>query len=275
MAPAVVLVLTLLVSPLPLAERVVGARAVERARYTFVIGATKPFDEVYPPSIFEKKAAREMVEEDVLARVFGMVVTPELLAAEYDRIERETRAPDQWGAVKRALGGDRRRIEEVVCRPLLVNRALRARFAFNSRIHEKEREQARHARNRFLAGKVPSAARRLRLARTGEHIPTTDDLLLKAQVAATGPTRLKSERTSRSQDSPIAVDPEMANVLERELQKPGNVTTILEERDRFSVFRLRTATPSEWLVDGVVLPKRGFDAWLESELKSNSETKKP
>ncbi len=57
-------------------------RAVERARYQFVIGATRPFDEVYPRSLFEKRVARELAQERVLRRVFGLSVTRELLAEE-------------------------------------------------------------------------------------------------------------------------------------------------------------------------------------------------
>jgi hypothetical protein len=72
------------------AHRVDGERAVERARYRFVIGATQPFDEVYPRSVFEKKVARELAEERVLKRVFGLAVTPAILAAEFDRIEKTT-----------------------------------------------------------------------------------------------------------------------------------------------------------------------------------------
>jgi hypothetical protein len=44
-----------------------GERAVERARYQFVIGNTRPFDEVYPRSVFEKRVAREMAQEELLA----------------------------------------------------------------------------------------------------------------------------------------------------------------------------------------------------------------
>jgi hypothetical protein len=88
-----------------------GERAVERARYRFVIGATQPFDEVYPRSVFEKKVAREIAEERVLKKVFGVTVTKAVLAAEFDRIEKTTKAPDQWEAIKAALKNDRRRIE--------------------------------------------------------------------------------------------------------------------------------------------------------------------
>jgi hypothetical protein len=76
-----------------------------------------------------------MAEERLLKGAFGIRVTPELLAQELDRIEKSTKAPDQWEAIKKALGDDRRLIEEVFCRPLLVDRALRAKLAFDQKIH--------------------------------------------------------------------------------------------------------------------------------------------
>jgi hypothetical protein len=62
----------------------------------------------------------------------------------------------------------------------------------------------------------------------------------------------------------------MARVLEKELKKAGDVTTILEERNRFAVFRLVTSDAGEWLVEAVQVPKSDFDRWLDaavSELK--------
>src|SRR5664280_402892 len=188
---AVVLALLLAAPPLPLAERVEGERAVERARYAFVIGAARPFDEVYPRSVFETKVRREADEERVLARRFGMEVTPALLAAEYERIERETRAPEQWAAIKAALGGSREKVEEVFCRPLMVDRALRARFAFDQAIHAKEHQKVRAARTLFLAGKAPPGMTRLRLSRRSE-AEGTQEMLARAKAEAAVPKVLSA-----------------------------------------------------------------------------------
>lgn len=252
--------------PIPFAQRVDGERAVERARYVFVLNATKPFDEVYPRSVFEKKVRREAAEEKVLFKEFRMGVTPELLAGEYDRIEKETRAPDQWEAVKKVLGNDRRRIEQVVCRPLLVDRALRARFAFDQKIHAAEHQKARTAREEFLSGKVPAGVRTLRLSRKEDAGGGTDQMLEKARGEAAGPRLLTPGEPPKPGESAIPVDPEMAKILEKELKKKGDVTTILEERDRFSVFRLVAVDSSEWLVEAVQTPKRSFDSWLEAKM---------
>jgi hypothetical protein len=246
---------------LPVSARVDGERAVERARYRFVIGATQPFDDAYPRSVFEKKVAREIDEERVLRKVFGMSLTPQLLSDELERIEKDTKAPDQWAAIKRSLGNDRRRIEEVFCRPLVVERALRARFAFDQRIHAGPHQAAREVRARFLAGERPPGAAVSRIAR-GAQAPGTDALLRDAKEKSAVPRCLAPPETSK-QDAPVAVDPEMAAVLERELRKPGDVTTILEERDRFSVFRLIEKTQDAWKVEAVTFPKVDFDIWFE------------
>jgi hypothetical protein len=261
------LALLLAASPLSFTERVDGARAAERARYTFVIGAAKPFDEVYPRSVFEKKVRREVAEERVLSHEFGMQVTAELLSAEYERIEKETRAPDQWEAIKKSLGGSRRKIEEVVCRPGLVDRVLRARFAFDQKIHEAEHQKAREARQVFLAGKTPKGSSTIRLSRKSEPVGT-DELLAKARSEASGPKILAPDEPGKKSDAPVPVDPDMAKVLEKELKTKGDVTTILEERNRFSVFRLMTSDAGEWLVEAVQVPKRDFDRWLDAVLKT-------
>lgn len=241
--------------------RVDGERAVERARYRFVIGATQPFDEVYPRSVFEKRVNREIAEERVLRKSFEMVITPQLLRQEFDRIEKDTKAPDQWKAIKAALGNDRRRIEEIFCRPLLVERALHVRFEFDQTVHAGPHQRAREARAEFLAGRKPAAASVIVLARGGRPAKT-EDILARAQRDAALP-RVLEPPLKRNSNAPVPVEPELAAVLQRELVKPGDVTTILEERDRFSVFRLIEKPKDSWRVEAVTFPKVDFDTWFE------------
>src|SRR5262249_39406328 len=160
--------------------------------------------EVYPRSVFEKRVKWELAQERVLQRVFGLTVTRKLLAEEYDRIEKTTKAPEQWEAVKRALENDRHLIEEVFCRPPLVERALRARFAFDQEIHAVPHQKAREARATFLAGKTPSGVKVLRISRRPQAAATTDQLLEKSRAEATGPRLIGGEKES-SADSALAV----------------------------------------------------------------------
>lgn len=262
--------------PLPRQERVEALSAVERARYAFTLEATKPFDEVHPRSTFEKQADRQALEEKVLAKSFAMSPTREAMAAEYGRIEKGSQAPEQWEAIKRALGNDRRKVEEVVCRPLLVSRALRARFEADLTLHAREHQKARDARAAFLAQKVPPAARRMRLARGGAATGSdpTREMLDQAKAQAQGPKSMGGEKEkSEPKEAAVPVEPEKAKVLEKELVHAGDVTTILAERDRFSVYRLIAVDPSEWYVLAVEVPKRPFDPWFEAEARKLSKKK--
>lgn len=251
--------LQLLLTP---AARVDYERAVERTRYQFVIGNTKPFDEVYPRSVFEKRVQSELAEEKVLQKAFGLSVTPKLLLGEFQRIEKTTKAPEQWEAIKSALGNDRRLIEEVFCWPLLVDRALRGKFAFDQKIHAGPHQKAREARAEFLAGKAPRGVSVLLLRRAAQPSPTTDELLGEAKKDSDLPRVIQPPKKER-ETGPVSVDPELAAVLEKELRRPGDVTTILEERDQFRVFRLLAVTKEAWRVEAVVYPKVDFDAWLK------------
>jgi hypothetical protein len=231
-----------------------------------VIGATQPFDEVYPRSVFEKKVAREIAEESVLRKTFGLLVMPEALAGEFDRIEMTTKAPDQWEAIKAALGNDRSRIEEIFCRPLLVERMLRAKFAFDPGIHAAPHQRAREARAEFLAGRKPVGVSLLVLSR-GARPAGTEGILAQARKDAALP-RVLEPPLKRNSNVPVPVEPELAIVLERELVKPGDVTTILEERERFSVFRLIEKLKDSWRVEAVTFPKVDFDSWFEKVRRS-------
>jgi hypothetical protein len=115
------------------------------------------------------------------------VLPSSLLPFGYERIEKETRAPDQWMAIKKALGGSRAETEEVVCRPVLVDRVIRARFAFDQTIHAAEHQKARLARDAFLAGSTPTGTNLLRISRRGEAPAGTDEMLARARADVTGP----------------------------------------------------------------------------------------
>ncbi len=251
---------------LSVAARVEAQRTIERARYVFVIGATQPFDTLYPRSVFERRVARQSEEERVLQQQFGMTVTPALLAQEYERVEKTTRAEDQWAAIKTALSNDRRLIEEAICRPLLVERALRARFDLDQKIHAEPHQKARLARVSFLAKQpVPGSAIRL-VRRRSEAAASADEMLGTAKAEASGPRVLRPP-SEPDKDAPLPLGPELAAVLEKELKSPGDVTTILEDREQFRVFRLLDATADEWRVEVVAFPKIGFDSWFEGVRK--------
>lgn len=217
------------------AARVDAVRAVERARYAFVIDAARPFDEVYARAAFQRRVAREAAEESLL-RGFGVRIEPADLTREFDRIEKDTKAPAQWAAIKAALGNDRRLLEESFCRPLVVRRALEARFASDPQIHRAARAEAVRARASLLAGETPAGAAIAVLDRRG----AGSDL----------------ER------------------LAREFRRPGDVSTIFERADRFDLYRLLAITRATWKVVAVSVPKAGFARWLERAARAQGNARR-
>jgi hypothetical protein len=241
--------------------RVDDARAIARARHAFVIGEPQPFDTAYPAGVFVQRVAREKAEERVLREVFGVTPTPALVARECERIERTTRAPEQWQAIKAVLGQNRRRLEEALCRPLLVQRALQARFAFDPEIHAKTHARAREVRAQLIAGRLPAGAVRVVLSRHGTPEGSPRELLEKVRAEAAGPKVLRPP--DGLANIPIAVHPEAVAALETQLSRPGDVSTVLAEWDRFTVYRLVEKTEDSWTVEAVTVPKQDFEPWFE------------
>jgi hypothetical protein len=264
-ASLMVLAIAMVGSASTFRERVEAKRAVERARYRFVIGATKPFDDVYPRRVFVALVRQDLDEERVLKQAFGVTVTPKMLHDEYDRVEGTTQAPEQWAAIKKALNNDRRRIEELFCRPLLVTRVLHARFRFDSAIHAEPHQKARQARAQFLSKLSVPQARVISLSRATSEGPSTDEMLRRAQAESSLPRILTTPTEKPSDNAPFPIEPELAKVLEKELPQPGEVTTILEFPDRFDVYRLIERSDDAWRVEAVSFPKVDFDSWFERE----------
>jgi len=246
------------------AQRAEWKRAVERTRYQFVLGEKPPFDQVYPLSFFQKQVQQEHERELVLKRIYGVSVTPGALAYEYDRIEKSTKAPEQWDVIKNALKNDRWLIEQIVCRPILAERVLRAKFNSDPNIHAALHEEARRARAKFLAGEKATGAKVIVISRKGE--ATSTDAMLKQAQAESALRRVLTSAEDRP-ESPRPIEPEAAALLEKQLRKPDDVSNILEYSDRFEVYRLLENTSSTRRVELVVVPKRDFDEWYASVRK--------
>jgi hypothetical protein len=248
--------------------RVDATRAVERARYRFVLNTSEPFDKVYPRDLFVTRVRRQMDEERLLVSRYGLPITAKMLADEFRRIEVTTKDEDQWNEVKAVLGNNRQFVEEIFCRPLLVSRLLRAKFDFDRAIHAEQHQKARAARASFLSKKkkVPNA-KVLHLSRGGESGPTTEELLDRSRTESQGP-RVLSPQPKKAETTVHLVEPEVAQVLVKQLRAAGDVTTILEHRDRFVVYRAVEIRDDRWIVEAVVVPKSDFDTWFEQARRS-------
>ena len=249
-------------APLTFSGRVDAKRAVERVRYGFVIGATEPFDKVYPRSFFERKVRLELDQERVLKTVFDTSITAEMLADEFKRIEVTTQDQEQWDAIKAVLNNHRPLIEEVFCRPLIAERLLRQKFALDRSIHAGPHQKAREARARFQSRKKVPGSRVLLLSRRSSTAFDTREALDKARKESAGP-RVLTVDPKPSDNTPRPTEPALARVLEKELKRPGDVTTILEHTDRFDVYRLLSISSARWRVEAVSFPKLDFDQWFD------------
>jgi hypothetical protein len=246
------------------AQRIDAKQAIEKARYQFVIGDKPPFDKSYPRSIFARQVREEHEREEVLLHEFAIAITPEMLHGEYERIEKTSQAPDQWQAVKDAVHNDRQVIEDVVCRPLIVTRALHAKFAFDQKIHAVPHNAARSARAALMRGEKPAGVQQALLSRGDAAADSTEQMLRDSKSEAARPRVLAPPGAfpPAMASAPVPLDPEARAVVEKQLRKPGDVTTILEYSDRFEVYRLIETKPAAWRVDVVRFPKEDFDAWF-------------
>lgn len=70
------------------------------------------------------------------------------------------------------------------------------------------------------------------------------------------------ERQEPPADGLVPLHPEAARVLESQLRHAGDVSTVLSEQHRFTVYRLIEATPEAWTVEAAIFAKRDFESWF-------------
>lgn len=266
MRESIVVLLTasaMVAQPLLFEDRVEGERAVARARYAFVLNATKAFDEAQPRAMFEQIVRRQERKERALKDVYGIVLDRSHLAEEFGRIQATTRAPEQWKAIQNALGFDRNRVEEIVCRPLVVDRILREKFDFDKNVHAAENRRAHAARSEFVARRRPKEASARWLQASSEKGDSVDGMMARAKSEASGSRVLSTTPTEATAETPLPIGPALSAVLDQELKRRGDVTTVLEDRSGFQVMRLVQREGKAFKVEAVRVAKRSLDEWLD------------
>ena len=124
--------------------------AIERVYYNHRLGQKPPFEEATPPALIERLVKEDLHKEAVLRKAYGVVITPDLLEAEGQRINTTTRAPEMLAEIKAALGNDPARFAQSFAKPFLVERLLRDKFDNDEALHAAQRQQADAVRNRLL-----------------------------------------------------------------------------------------------------------------------------
>ena len=199
-----------------------------------------------PQALIEQVVRQDLRKEAVLRKVYGMEITPAMVAAEVERINTTTRAPEVLAEIKHALADDAARFAATMARPILVERELRQRFDNDDKLHVAQRREADAARASLLA-KIPvpnmhEVTWQL-TARPADDKPAPS-------AAPTTPTQAKAKSSAYTNEATAQVaqsltppekaapgkdkhyfedlDPEVQKVLRVQLQKPGDVSAVIE-----------------------------------------------
>jgi N-acetylneuraminic acid mutarotase len=122
-------------------ERVSYQRAIEQVYYRHRIwpkesSNPKPsLDAVMPRAQLEKGVENYLRNSQVLDQYWQTPVTAEQLQAEMDRMAKQTKQADVLRELFEALGNDPFVIAECLARPVLIERTLSNKYAYDQRIH--------------------------------------------------------------------------------------------------------------------------------------------
>ena len=155
-----------------LERRALGISAVERVRDSHRTGGGRSFAERYPHQVWLSRADDIVRKTRCLAERYGVEVGDEALTRELARMLRESQDPDRLQELLDALGNDPVLVKECLVRPVLVERLLRRRVAWDAELQAQARETAA----RLAAAPSPEELRRaagadvqLVEARAGSH----------------------------------------------------------------------------------------------------------
>lgn len=253
---------------------------LERIYHDSRLPPKRPFAEEFPPAVIQGLVLADLRKERVLERVYGVVITWEMLEEEIRRIEENTKDPEKLARIKTALGPDTTSFAETVAKPIIVERLLRLKFYQDKLIHAAEREKAITTLRAMKAGSKSDgieARRWLLRPRPSESDaadtntpPTTAYSSTPSYInqATAQVTQAGGKGGQQPQDSKqyfSDLDPELQAVLKNSLQKPGDVSPIIESTSGFSIYRLTEVTIDEWTVESAFIPRKSFDAWLASQ----------
>ena len=263
-----------------LAPLIADRAAIERVYYIHRTGAKLPFKQTLPPGDLEALVKLDVKKEATLKRVYGVAITPGLLQAEARRIDVTTRAPEILAELKAALGDDSGRFARAMVRPIVVERALRARFENDDALNASQRRAAEQARADLLAKKNIEGLRDV----TWQLGPRPLEALPPSSAApATGSASsglYRIEATARlsegigraaalGREREIVyfedLGPELKNVLRSQLRRPGDVSAVIEAPSVFLVFVTREKTAEKLSVALLAVPKRSYEQWLAGQ----------
>ena len=270
------------------AARCADRAAIERVYHTHRLGTKQPFEQAMPRALLEQTVRQDQHKEAVLRKVYGLEITPAMVAAEVERINTTTRAPEVLAEIKTALGDDAARFATAMARPILVERELRRRFDNDHKLHAAQRREAELARESLLAKNPVKDMHEV----TWHLTPRPAEDKPAPPAAATTPTKANAKSSAYTNEATAQVaqsltppdkstpgreklyfedlDPELQKVLRGQLQKPGDVSAVIEMPAGFLVFLAKEKTAASLSAASVSIPKRSYEEWLAQEPEGTS-----
>jgi hypothetical protein len=243
-------------------DLVADRAAIERVYYQHRIGATTPFAEALPAAALRRLVERDLARENALRARYGVEISSRQIAAEVERIDRSTRAPEVLAQIKAALGDDPRRYALSFVKPIVVERELRNRFANDDDLHAPVRHECELARTNLLAARLAGAS----------------PAALVSQLTHAHPARVQTLTWRLASPSPAAsaphprdplcfddLPPQLRQVLAVQLRAPGDISAVIETPETFLLFVAEAKTPNELVAASLSLPKMDCDTWLTAQ----------
>jgi hypothetical protein len=284
MAFALLLLTTVALAAAPDRSMLCADRAaIERVYHAHRTGTKRPFGESMTGAMIEKAVRLALHKEAVLLRRYKVEITPALVAAEVQRIDTTTRAPKILKEIKQALGNEPERFARSMARPIVVERELRRRFDTDDALRAARRKEAGQARKKLLAGEEIEALHEVTWLLTprpeddapqgggvsgtpmqtrGNAKSRTYSVEATAQLAQSlAPPPHEEDRKLYFED----LNPELQNILRAQLQKPGDVSAVIETPGGFLIFLGRERSTETLSAASLSIPKRGYETWLEQQ----------
>lgn len=266
----------------PSPSLVADRAAIEKIYHEHRSGTKPAFEQAMPATLLDQLVQADRRREWVLHQAYGIEVTPAMVAGECERINTTTRAPEILAEIKHALGDDPARFARSMARPLLVGRILRERFDNDDALHAPQRAAAERARQALLAknpvggmlettwqltprpaADAPAAPATVPQAPHASSSSGSYSNEASAQVAQTlgGGAEAAGDRRAYFED----LDPELQKVLRIQLQKPGDVSAVIEMPSGFLVFLTKEKSAATLTSSCLTVPKRSYDEWLAQQ----------
>lgn len=266
-----------------LAARCTDRAALERVYHAHRLGTKQPFEQAMPSTLLEQLVRQDLQKEAVLKKVYGVEITPAMITAEVERINTTTRAPEVLAEIKHALGDDATRFANSMARPILVERELRRRFDSDDKLHAAQRRAAEQARESLLAKKpvtgmhdvtwqltprpaedkpAPAAAQTTPTQANAKSKAYTNEATAQLSQAINPPDKAAAGKEKLYFED---LDPELQKVLRVQLQKPGDISAVIEMPGGFLVFLAKEKTAEALSAASLTIPKRSYEEWLAKQ----------